>query len=54
MKKYTKKQIEEAFLKWETQCRLQPQTMASEKEMKEMSVEQLAKESLRALLEFMD
>jgi len=54
MEKYTKKQIEEAFLKWETQYRLQPQEMVSEEEVRKMSVEQVAKEDLRTLLEFMD
>lgn len=54
MKKYTKKQIEKAFLRWETEYRLNPSSMMSDEQVKKLSVEEHAKESMRTLIEFME
>jgi len=54
MKKYTKKQIEKAFVKWQTLARLQPQKIMTDEVARELSVEEFAKECTRALLEYMD
>lgn len=50
--KYTKKQIQEAYLKWHTNYRLNPQDFVSDDLTK--SVEQLSKEDTDYLISLID
>ena len=54
MKKYTKKQIKEAFIQWEIKARCQPQEMITDDEMRELSVDEVAKQQLDELLKYMN
>ena len=51
--KYTRKQIKEAFLKWETDVRLEPDDFLTDEEKSLESVSELAERSTETLLNYL-
>jgi hypothetical protein len=54
MKKYTKKQIYEAFLKWDTELRLNPEGFLSREEQIKLSVEEASRKTTEAFIEYLN
>jgi len=52
--KYSKKQIEKAYAKWETEVRLNPTGFLTESEIREENVEEIAKKHTETLLTYLN
>ena len=52
--KYTKKQIKEGFIKWNTFARLNPSQIKSDKDVSNTDVEELSKSQTKDLLNYIN